>query len=81
MTHTRSNAFTPCGTCHGMGFLARGDFADRRYVACSACDGCGQVYLDPVPPPPAEAPGAAPVFMVGVVFYDDAADPDEQVTF
>lgn len=43
-----NNAFRPCGTCAGMGFLQQGDFADRAFVQCKACEGLGQAYLEPV---------------------------------
>ena len=50
----RSNAFVPCKACDGHGFLRTGDFASRKFPRCPSCDGCGQIYLDPVPPPPVE---------------------------
>lgn len=43
-----NNAFRPCAPCAGMGFLQRGDFADRKFVQCKTCEGLGQVYLEPV---------------------------------
>lgn len=43
-----NNAFRPCADCAGMGFLQRGDFANRAFVQCKKCEGLGQVYLEPV---------------------------------
>lgn len=41
-----SNAFRPCETCAGMGFITRGEFADRMFPKCKACGGAGQIYLE-----------------------------------
>ena len=53
MSH-HSNAFAPCTGCDGRGFLRAGTFAERSFPRCTKCDGCGQTYLDPIPPSPVE---------------------------
>lgn len=49
-----SSAFRRCDTCGGLGFLRRGEFADRTYPRCPTCHGLGQAYLQTAPPPPSE---------------------------
>jgi hypothetical protein len=50
-----SNGFRSCDPCGGLGFLRKGEFADRTFPRCTACEGLGQVYLDeakPIAEPP-----------------------------
>ena len=69
----RSNGFTVCPACLGDGFVRTGGFGARSFARCGTCQGIGQTYLDPAPPPAREKLSAA---------LDDEPD-DEQpwVTF
>jgi DnaJ-class molecular chaperone len=44
------SAHRNCPICEGFGFMRRGSFADRRFITCTNCGGCGQIYLHPARP-------------------------------